>query len=232
VLLEEEFLGDNINIPILVRLRDVNPRSKAADLPDKFSDDDLLISLLQDLTGLRITFPSELSGDENKTVRRKLRDRIVIDFLDSLKALIIFDGFDEIVAKTRKDAVISQLRILALQLEKSRIVLTSRSGEFNFHVEQMAPYELTPLSPSQIATFALRWLGPEDSNRLIAQIKKSPYDDTSIRPLTIAHLCAIYEKAGRIPSKPKTVHRKIVNLLLEGVGRAALGQAGISLRRL
>lgn len=28
-------------------------------------------------------------------------------------------------------------------------------------------------------------------------------------------LCAIYERAGRIPKKPKTVYRKIVNLLLE-----------------
>jgi hypothetical protein len=43
----------------------------------------------------------------------------------------------------------------------------------------------------------------------------SPFADAAIRPLTIAHLCAIYERAGRIPDKPKTVYRKIVNLLLE-----------------
>ncbi len=42
------------------------------------------------------------------------------------------------------------------------------------------------------------------------QIKKSPFADTAIRPLTIAHLCAIFERAGRIPDKPKTFYRKIV----------------------
>ena len=215
VLQEAEFLGDQIDLPLLVRLRDLNPRGKTPDGLEKLSEDNLLLSRLQNLIGLRIAFPADLAGDENRTARRNLRDRIVIDFLDSMKALIIFDGFDEIIAKSRKDAAVSQLRTLALQLEQSRIVLTSRTGEFNYHIDNMAQFELTPLSEPQITTFASRWLGPEDGDRLLVQIKKSPYNDTAIRPLTIAHLCAIYEKAGRIPDKPKTVYRKIVNLLLE-----------------
>ena len=215
VLHEAEFLGDKIDLPLLVRLRDVNPRAKAFEGPEKLSDDDFLLSLLQDRIGLRVSYPDDLAGDDNKSARRALRDRIVIDFLDSLKALILFDGFDEIVAKTRRDAVVSQLRTLALQLEQSRIVLTSRTGEFNYHIENMAQFELTPLSRPQIASFVTRWLGPDDGDRLLAQIEKSPYNDTAIRPLTIAHLCAIYEKAGRIPDEPKTVYKKIVNLLLE-----------------
>jgi hypothetical protein len=193
----------------------VNPRARASEGPEKLYDDDLLLSLLHELIGLRIIYPDYLAGDDYRSARRTLRDRIVIDFLDSLRALIVFDGFDEIVAKTRKDAVVSQLRTLALQLEQSRIVLTSRTGEFNYHIENMAQFELTPLSRPQIASFVTRWLGP-DGDRLLAQIEKSPYNDTAIRPLALAHLCAIYEKAGRIPDKPKTVYKKIVNLLLEG----------------
>ena len=46
-------------------------------------------------------------------------------------------------------------------------------------------------------------------------LKISPFHDTTIRPLTIAHLCAIYERIGKIPDKPKTVYKKIINLLLE-----------------
>jgi hypothetical protein len=215
LLHDADFLGDQFDIPLLVRLRDVNPRTKTGDGAEKLSDDDVLLSVLQNLVGLRIAYPSDLAGDENRVARRTLRDRIVIDFLDSVKALIVFEGFDEIVAKWRKDAVVSQLRTLALQLEQSRIVLTSRTGEFNYHIDNMAQFELTPLSRPQIAGFVSRWLGPEDGDRLLAQIEKSPYTDTAIRPLTIAHLCAIYEKAGRIPDKPKTVYRRIVNLLLE-----------------
>jgi hypothetical protein len=33
--------------------------------------------------------------------------------------------------------------------------------------------------------------------------------------LTLAHLCAIYERTDDIPEKPKTIYKKIVNLLLE-----------------
>ena len=164
------FLADQIDISLLVRLRDVNPRTKGADGPEKMSDDDVLLSLLQSVIGLRIAYPADLSGDENRIARRTLRDRIVIDFLDSMKALIVFDGFDEIVAKSRKDAVVSQLRTLALQLEQSCIVLTSRTGEFNYHIDNMAQFELTPLSRRQIADFAVRWLGSEDGDRLLVQI--------------------------------------------------------------
>jgi GTPase SAR1 family protein len=216
LLNEDAFLQDHINLPILIRLRDINPRSRSLpDGPDKLSEGDFLLSLLQDIVGLRITYPDALIGDENRAARRTLRDRIVIDFLDSLKALIIFDGLDEVIAKSRKDAVVQQLRTLALQLESSHIILTSRTGEFNYHIDNMLQFELTPLSQFQIATFVSRWLGHDDGARLLAQLAKSPYNDTAIRPLTIAHLCAIYEKAGRIPDKPKTVYRKIVNLLLE-----------------
>ena len=214
LLHQERFLAQ-IDLPLLLRLQDLNPRSKSLEVAEKVGDDDLLISTLQDVIGIRITYPPDLLTDEKKTQRRSVRDRIVIDFLDSLKALIILDGFDEIVAKTRKEAVISQLRILALQLESSRIILTSRTGEFNYHIDKMAQFELSPLSASQLSSFVSGWLGnDDDGRRLLEQIKKSPFADTAIRPLTIAHLCAIFERAGRIPDKPKTVYRKIVNLLL------------------
>ncbi|MEZ4676746.1 MAG: hypothetical protein R2932_21225 [Caldilineaceae bacterium] len=47
------------------------------------------------------------------------------------------------------------------------------------------------------------------------EIADSPFSDTTIRPLTLAHLCAIYERIGKIPDRPKTVYRKIIDLLLD-----------------
>ncbi len=164
LLHQERFLAQ-IDFPLLVRLQDLNPRSKSLEVAEKVGDDDLLLSTLQDVIGIRIAYPPDLLTDEKKTQRRSVRDRIVIDFLDSLKALIILDGFDEIVAKTRKEAVISQLRILALQLESSRIILTSRTGEFNYHIDKMAQFELSPLSASQLSSFVSGWLGNDDDGR-------------------------------------------------------------------
>ncbi len=64
--------------------------------------------------------------------------------------------------------------------------------------------------------FALKWLGNKSkAENLIKEIQNSPFADTAIRPLNLAHLCAIYERIGKIPDKPKTVYKKIINLLLE-----------------
>jgi hypothetical protein len=41
------------------------------------------------------------------------------------------------------------------------------------------------------------------------------FADTAIKPLTLAHLCAIFERVHKIPEKPKSVYKKIVSLLLE-----------------
>lgn len=215
LLYEEDFLKDRIELPLLLRLRDLNSTSRSSHGPDEFLDEDAMIAELQSLMGLRIEYPPDLNGDENRSARRSLRDRIVTDFLDSIKALIILDGFDEIVASSRKEAVVSRLRMLTRQLEKSSIILTSRSGEFNYHIENMAQFEIKPLSSAQVLSFTSRWLGETNGQDLVNQIESSPYNDTAIRPLTIAHLCAIYERVGRIPDKPKTVYKKIISLLLE-----------------
>ena len=127
----------------------------------------------------------------------------------------MFDGFDEIVAASRRDAVVSKLGTATRQLERSSIILTSRTGEFNYHIDNMSQFEIKPLSRPQISSFASRWLGQDDGESLLVQLDNSPYNDAAIRPLTIAHLCAIYERVGRIPDKPKTVYKKIINLLLE-----------------
>lgn len=208
------FLEDDIDFPVLVRLRDLNQRSKAVDAETRMGDDDTLIRHIQHLLGIQIAFPAELMSDDHVKQRRTIRDRVVIDYLDGLKILLIFDGLDELSSKTRRNSIISEIRVLALQFEESRIILTSRTGEFNYHLDKMAHFEVSPLSDIQIETFACRWLGPSDGPQLIEQIHASPFVDTTIRPLTIAHLCAIYERVGRIPDKPKTVYRKIVNLLL------------------
>ena len=34
-------------------------------------------------------------------------------------------------------------------------------------------------------------------------------------PLTLAHLCAVFERSGSIPRKPRTLYRKAVRLALE-----------------
>src|SRR5208337_1927392 len=215
LLHDEGFLADQINFPILVRLRDINVRQKEGEEGLKTRDDGYLISMLQEILGIRVEFPADLLRDEEAGTRSAIRRRVVIDILDALKVLIILDGLDEIVFKKHREAVLKELRILGNQLERSRMILTSRTGEFNYHIEHTSQFEISPLSEQQLLAFASQWLGAKDGGSLLAELKRSPFADAAVRPLTIAHLCAIYERVGKIPDKPKTVYRKIVNLALD-----------------
>src|SRR5207244_1546952 len=140
---------------------------------------------------------------EGDPLIREFRNRIIIDAIDSLNILLIFDGFDEITSVKVRERVLSDIRTLAQQLESSRFILTSRTGEFNYHIDNVKQFEISPLSTDQLSAFANQWLGVKEGQLLVAQIYQSPFADTALRPLNLAHLCAIYERIGKVPEKPK-----------------------------
>lgn len=196
--------------PLLVRLRDLNnARTASGNL------EDLLIEQIQSILDIPLTFPSDLESEESSATRRSLRERAVVSILEALRPLILLDGLDEVSHKLRRDSIVEGVRRLAIQLENARIILTARTGEFSYHVEKMTTYEIAPLSHEQIERFACGWLGVADAKPFLQQVRNSPFSDTAIKPLTLAHLCAIFERVHKIPEKPKSVYKKIVSLLLE-----------------
>ncbi|MCM2309662.1 MAG: NACHT domain-containing protein [Sulfuritalea sp.] len=213
LLLDDKFLAERFNVPLLIRLRDLNVRGDRQDSSPGHREVSVLQSL-QELLGLRITFPPDLMTDENVGQRRSLKERMVISVLDTMKALIILDGFDEVAHKTHKTTVLRDIRLLTSKLEQASVLVTSRTGEFTAHIENTAQFEIRPLSSPQVARFAQLYLGDAAAKQMLSKFRQSPFADTAVRPLTIAHLCAIYERTGSIPEKPKTVYRKVVNLLL------------------
>ena len=202
------FHTDKFSFPILIKLRELN--NKIGFIGDSIIDK--IFSLL----GLKIEFPKEMQIPEANADRRALKEKIVITVLDDLNALLILDGFDELVQADSREQAVQEIRYLVEHLDRCTLIATSRTGDFKYYIENMIPYEISPLSQNQISTFALKWLNDERiAMDFIEKVYSSPFADTTIRPLTLAHLCAIYERIGKIPDKPKTIYRKIINLLLE-----------------
>jgi hypothetical protein len=205
----EEFYTDRFSFPILIKLRDLNNVKTT-------TDSAILVDQIYNLLGLKLDLPQELLKPDATAERKWLREKLVINVLDSLNVLLILDGFDEIVDIRRRDEVIQDVRNLATHLNNSTMVITSRTGDFVYRINNAVQFEFCPLSREQIRRFAIKWLNNEPrASDFIAKIYDSPFADTAIRPLTLAHLCAIYERIGKIPDKPKTIYKKIVNLLLE-----------------
>ena len=201
--------SENLNkykYPILIKLRDlnkpINSKNKAG----------ILFEYLFNLFGLSIDIKENQSEEE--IIRTK--EKLVLYILNNIKALLIIEGFDELSYKKHREIILFEIGELANFLEDSRMIITSRTSDFNYQFENITPFELCPLNNEQISLFASKWLVEKDKvNSFLIEINKSPFIDAAVRPLTIAHLCAIFERVGKIPEKPKTVYKKIVNLLLE-----------------
>jgi hypothetical protein len=209
IILDGDFYPDLIKIPLLIRLKDLN------DISGKSDNKNIIINSLMAALGLKLAKKKEedLVPEEEYS---RAKEALLISFLSKLKPLIILDGFDEATSEKLRKSIIADFSTLSLNLNDAIVVMTCRSSDYNYNIENTTVLEICPLDDSQIKNFAIKWL--EDSNKatdFLKSLKESPFYDTAIRPLTISHLCAIYERIGKIPDKPKTVYKKIVNLLLE-----------------
>ncbi|MCD2344966.1 NACHT domain-containing protein [Ideonella azotifigens] len=201
----DKVLGRN-DLPIVIRLRDIG-QSRS-----KFPLSDHICQIL----GLEIRlYPVDAMGKLANEIPN-FRFEIVSRHLDLLNACLLLDGLDEVPDESTRSSIVAEVRRFSSLQNKSRIILTCRAGEFKYEIEGAKKFEIAPLSEEQIESFAERWLGDASlAKEFIRQVRTSPYSDTAIRPLTMAHLCAIYERLGRIPNEPRSVYRKVVALLLE-----------------
>ncbi len=209
LFLDEGLSLDEYSFPLLIRLKDLNGTRPKGDTA-------LILDEIIKILGLSLSFQEKLKKPESADAIKDIKEKIVASALENLSVLLILDGLDELSKIKLREQVIEEVKRLSLQLSKAKLIITSRTGDFVYHIENSTQYEICSLTEEQISQFAIKWLPTEEAaNEFLKAVYKSPFADTAIRPLTLAHLCAIYERLGKIPDKPKTVYRKIVNLLLE-----------------
>jgi hypothetical protein len=195
----------NFSFPLFIRFRD---------LENQDTTKHALTAHLMKI--LPITFNFHGSIETSGTDREHLQLSTFRRFLDLLQPLIVLDGFDEYPDEKGKEALAKEIQTLATELGGARLVITCRTGEFMHHLDNTKILEIAPLQPSQIKDFVKKWLSnPASAEEFLDALGKSPYGGAAMKPLLLAHLCAIYERIGQIPDRPKTIYRKIVSLLLE-----------------
>jgi predicted NACHT family NTPase len=152
---------------------------------------------------------------EDVEARQALARTTAVEILSRMRFRVFLDGLDEMPAASRA-LMLHDLRELMARMSGSSLFITCRSGDYEVDLDQTKVFELRPLTEGQIDEFAKKWL--QDRRRadtFLRKLKDSPYADTAVRPLALAHLCVLFERNGDIPDKPKTAYRKIVQLLLE-----------------
>jgi hypothetical protein len=195
-------------LPLLIRFRDLPPPSD--------SDTGVICRAMSEIFPLSLSCLEVPGAPKPERERRQLLTSAVLELVDRMGCAIILDGLDEYPFAAARENLIKELRYLACALQHARLIVTCRSGEFNYAIDRMTRYELAPLSPDQIKDFALRWLDDErEAADFLRAVMQTPFADTAIKPLSLAHLCALFKRTKKIPDKPKVVYRKIVGLLLE-----------------
>jgi Cdc6-like AAA superfamily ATPase len=213
-LLTGKKLGENYNFPIVIRLRELNGKSKFNLFSELLSILNVKIETKNKEVSLNVK-GNELKLEQTKEEYDYYEERLtVVAFLEELKPLIILDGLDEISSASRKNDFLNHFEQLTKSLTKARVILTSRTAEYLFVLDNVETYEICGLNDAQINSFAKKWLRGK-STSFLEELKKTPFYDAAVKPLTIANLCAIYERTGRIPEKPKSVYKLIMRLLLE-----------------
>jgi predicted NACHT family NTPase len=147
-LMHDEEFCDKYNFPIVIRFRDI--KFKKYDLLSN-----ILINELFNILGITINYYKAYSKKEEEIIfdKNDLIDKAVIGFLDSLKPLIILDGFDEIFSYGYKQAMIRDLEKITLGLCNAKIILTSRTGEFHYSLANTRDFEICSLTETQIMEF-------------------------------------------------------------------------------
>lgn len=201
-------LNDAFSCPIMIRFRELEYENL---ILYKMG----LFKILIDLFGIQFSLPNKFMStlfDDYYTIMKQ----VVISFINDCRILIIADGFDEIPDVSLRRMIEREFYELALSLTDGKFILTSRSNEFMTKLNNTDTYEICPLNDSQIKLLVHKWIKKKDqAEDFLEKIRHTPFYDTAMRPLTLSHLCAIYERKKTIPQKPRYIYEFVIGLLLE-----------------
>lgn len=199
---------DSTYIPLVIRFRELNYENGVY---EQFG----LFKILVDILGINTTLPRKYFDDFESEYYYILKNA-VINFFNDCNVLLIADGFDEIPSNNLKGKIEKDFNSLSLELTNSKFILTSRSNDFQSNLVNTDVYEICSLNDKQIKLLISKWINnKKKSEDLFKKIQSSPYYDTTMRPLTLSHLCAIYERKQTIPPKPRYIYDFVLTLLLE-----------------
>lgn len=139
-------------------------------------------------------------------------DHFIPKMLDSTDAILFIDGLDEVPLGDRQ-SIEQSIANLALRMARSKVILSSRSGDHWEYLDTFQEREICPLEEPQIEDIVSRWL--DEPHKFMEPVKSSPFYDLASRPLFLCQLIVFFRNTGYLPDQPKDVYRKIIRLLLE-----------------
>ncbi len=147
---------------------------------------------------------------------------------DDGRAVVIFDGLDEIFNPEERERITRQIVGFASDYPKVRIIATSRIIGYRRKIltdAEFAHFTLQDLDESQVATFVDRWYGlalsdrPEEAKERRERILRSFKESASIRQLAgnpmLLTIMAIISKHQELPRERWKLYDHAASVLIE-----------------
>lgn len=144
------------------------------------------------------------------------------------RAVVIFDGLDEIFEPEQRDQIMRRIVGFAGDYQKARIIATSRVIGYRRKIltdADFSHFTLQDLDESQVATFAERWYAlalsdrPEDARERRKRILRAFKESHSIRQLAgnpmLLTIMAIIGKHQELPRERWKLYDHAANVLIE-----------------
>ncbi|WP_171181904.1 NACHT domain-containing NTPase [Ruegeria sp. HKCCD8929] len=219
-------LNGSYSFPVLIRLRDLTPDPSIQQpifhfVKEFFSVERRFESLIPEPDGKDTASSQKTLSKIWAIIKKRVSEAeqgLIMDVIREARPLFILDGFDEVSDPKLRESVKRDISWLSKEsngCSAFKIIVTSRIGELDVG-NDFKEYQIAALTQEKIELLAQKWLRNEgESDQFLKQLRKVPYYDNATKPLSLAHLCAVYDRTGYIPEKPKHIYRKIVHLLLE-----------------
>ena len=160
------------------------------------------------------------------------------------KALVLFDGLDEVMEKDH-DRVIQEIRKFVEKYSQNHIVITCRIAAREYIFQPFTEVEMADFDDEQIQSFANKWFKTKEENPKSktgemfwnALKSRKPVMELAKNPLLLTLLCLEFDNSAAFPQSRSELYDRALNLLLlkwDGQRRIQRGEEvykGLSLKR-
>lgn len=195
------------------------------------SSPDRLIPFVVTLREYAATYPPERSIAEHiehclKTLYQcPAPEGLVERLLMTERAVVIFDGLDELLDTSLRRSVSMQIEHFCSTHPLTPVLVTSRLigyGKAMLDVSQFACYRLDGFADGEVTEYAHKWFALQEGNSATeaeadakAFIAESLHaQDVRSNPLLLSLMCILYQGAGTLPRDRPTIYAKCAELLL------------------
>ena len=151
-------------------------------------------------------------------------DGLVERLLLTGRAIVIFDGLDELLDTSRRREVSEQVEQFSLAYPLTRILVTSRVVGYDqacLDEDQFTCYRLSGFNDGKAAEYVRKWfsyhdgaLQAEAAAKARAFLKESQgAQDLRANPLLLSLMCILYRGAGSLPGDRAGIYTKCAELL-------------------